>query len=100
MHIKRFFEIFLFWGCGEGFAADPWSMHSTKVLSKQILAVEIIRSLGGGLAALEIATVEFEFEVLRCKMALPFVFGAECAFAAVLFETAAVCLFAVAVGGG
>lgn len=100
MFVKRSLEFRLFRCCRIGLLSGPGGMHPTKVLSKQILAVEIIRPLGGDVAALEVTTVVFEFEMLRGEMALPFVLGAECAFAAVLFETAAVCLFAVAVGGG
>lgn len=96
MLVKRLVKVRPFRGRGGSFAPSPGGMHPTKVLSKQILAVEIIRSLGCDIAALEVAAVVFEFEVLRGKVALPFVFGAECAFAAVLFEAAAVSFF----GGG
>ena len=36
----------------------------------------------------EVAAVEAELEVLGCDMAFPFVFGAECAAAAVVSEAA------------
>ena len=58
-------------------------MHASDVLREEVLAVEVIRTLGIVHACAEVAAPEAETEVLRGDVALPFVLGTERAAAAI-----------------